>query len=216
MITIADHTLSRLVAQTRPHVGNLADVEAIQCITFEYDNGVLYALATNRYTVAVSRTQVTAGDDKPWHAIVHRFQIPELAAAVRLLDAKPITLERTQGQLVLSGTSGTRIAIDLSPFTKKPPLDWRKIMLAAIERPASDAEMSMTPKFFGAWKNLPGPVHMWSTGEGKPTVIVAPDFLGAQMPVVRRDAENDTLRRELDAWLSAKRDEPATAEPAAA
>ncbi|MYR83838.1 hypothetical protein GTY41_02465 [Streptomyces sp. SID685] len=208
MITIADHTLSRLVAQTRPHVGNLADLEAIQCISFEYESGALYAMATNRYTLAVSRTQITSGDDEPWFAIVHRLQIPELAAAIKLLDAKPINLERTGDQLILSGDSGTRIAIELSPFATKVPVDWRKVILPAIERPASDAQMAMDPKFFGAWKGLPGPVQMWSTGEGKPTLIVAADFLGAQMPI-RRDTEDDTLRSELDAWLAARRDEPA-------
>jgi hypothetical protein len=213
VITIADHTLSRLVAQTRPHVGNLADAEAIQNITFEYDNGVLYAMATNRFTIAVSRTQITGGDDKPWHAIVHRLQIPELAAAIRLLDTKPVNLDRTRDQLVLSGESGTRITIGLSPFAKTP-LDWRKILMPALERETSSSQMVMTPKYFAAWKNLPGPVQMWSSGEGRPTLIVAPDFLGAQMPVRARDGENDTLRRELDAWMAAKRDD--TAQPAAA
>ncbi|MFI9244202.1 hypothetical protein ACIGXF_16795 [Streptomyces sp. NPDC053086] len=212
MITIADHALSRLVAQTKPHMGEKSDVEAVQNITFEYERGVLYAIATNRFTLAVSRTQVTGGDDQPWSAIVHRGQVPELEAAIRLLDAKPVTLERSGDQLILSGESGSRIAIGLSPFAKLS-FDWRTVMLAAIERPASDAQMAMTPKFFGAWKNLPGPVQMWSTGEGKPTLIVAADFLGAQMPV-RRDGEDDTLRRELDAWLAARREEPA--QPAAA
>ncbi|MEU9310920.1 hypothetical protein [Streptomyces sp. NPDC048256] len=210
MITIADHTLSRLVAQTRPHVGNLVDAEAVQCLTFEYDRGVLYAMATNRFTLAVARTQVTSGTDKPWHAIVHRVQLPELAAAIKLLDSKPINLERTRDQLVLSGDSGTRIAIELSPFVKTP-LDWRKVILPTLEREASSHQMAMEPKFFGAWKSLPGPVQMWSSGEGKPTLIVAADFLGAQMPIRLRDGKDDTLRGELDAWAAAKRDEPATA-----
>lgn len=211
MITIADHTLSRLVAQAKPHMGQRSDVEAIQNITFEYENGVLYAMATNRFTLAVSRTQVTGGNDEPWSAIVHRTQVTELEAAIKLLDAKPVNLDRLGDQLILSGESGSRIALGLSPFAKLP-VDWRKVLLAAIERPASDAQMAMSPQFFGAWKNLPGPVQMWSTGEGKPTLIVAADFIGAQMPV-RRDSEDDTFRRELDAWLAAKRDDE---QPAAA
>ena len=213
MITIADHALSRLVAQTKPHMGERNDVESVQNIIFEYDRGVLYAVATNRFTLAVSRTKVTGGDDEPWTAIVHRAQVPEMEAAIKLLDAKPVTLERTGDQLILSGESGSRIAIGLSPFAKLS-FDWRTVMLAAIQRPATDAQMAMTPKFFGAWKNLPSPVQMWSTGEGKPTLIVAADFLGAQMPVRLRDGEGDTLRGELDAWLAARRDEPA--QPAAA
>lgn len=215
MITIADRTLSRLVAQTRPHVGNLSNAEDVQCITFEHENGVLYAMATNRFTLAVSRTQVIGGSGKPWHAIVHRLQLPELAAAIKLLDAKPVNLERDGNRLTLSGDSGTRIAIELSPFAKTP-LDWRKILLPALEREASAHQMAMEPKFFGAWKNLPGPVQMWSTGEGKPTLVVAADFLGAQMPLRLRDGKEDTARRELDAWLSAKRDEAAADVPAAA
>jgi hypothetical protein len=211
VITIADHTFSRLVAQTKPHMGEKSDVEAVQNITFEYERGVLYAMATNRFTLAVSRTQVTGGDDEPWTAIVHRAQVPELDAAIKLLDAKPVTLERAGDQLILSGESGSRIAIGLSPFAKLS-FDWRKVLLASIERPSSAGQMAMTPKFFGAWKNLPGPVQMWSTGDGKPTLIVAADFIGAQMPV-RRDGEDGTLRRELDAWLAAKREE---AEPTAA
>ncbi|MFI8191438.1 hypothetical protein ACIF8T_21885 [Streptomyces sp. NPDC085946] len=214
MITIADHTLSRLVAQTRPHVGNLADSEAVQCITFDHDGHHLYAMATNRYTIAVSRTQVTGGDDKPWHAIVHRTQLPELAAAVKLLDADTVQLERTDDQLIVSGKRGHRVAVDLSPYAKVP-LDWRKILLPAVEKPAADVQMTMDPKFFGAWKNLPKPLQMWSTGEGRLSLIVAADFLGAQMPI-RREGGDLELRRELDGWLAAKREEPEAATQAAA
>ena len=213
MITIADHTLSRLVAQTRPHVGNLIDAEAVQCITFDHDGRHLYAMATNRYTIAVSRTQVIGGADEPWHAIVHRTQLPELAAAVKLLDADAVELERTDDQLILSGKRGHRVAVDFSPFTAKP-LDWRKLLLPALETPAADVQMAMDPKFFGAWKNLPKPVQMWSTGEGRMSLIVAADFLGGQMPI-RREGADAELRRELDTWAAAKRDETA-AEPVAA
>ena len=212
MITIADRTLSRLVAQTRPHVGNLADAEAVQCITFDHDGRHLYAMATNRYTIAVSRTQLTGGDDQPWAAIVHRTKLPDLAAAVRLLDTKTVQLERSDDRLILSGESGTRIAIELSPFAKVP-YDWRKLLLPALEKPAADVQMAMDPKFFGAWKNLPKPVQMWSTGEGRMSLIIAADFLGGQMPI-RREGADLELRRELDGWKAAKQDEPA--EPAAA
>jgi hypothetical protein len=214
VITIADHTLSRLVAQTRPHVGNLNDAEAVQCITFDHDGRHLYAMATNRYTIAVSRTQVTGGDDEPWSAIVHRQQLPEVAAAVKLLDANTVRLERTKDQLILSGERGHRIAVDLSPYAKKP-LDWRKLLLPALEKPAADAQMAMDPRFFGAWKNLPKPVQMWSTGEGRMALIIAADFLGGQMPL-RREGGDVELRRELEAWQAARRDEAPVAEPAAA
>lgn len=213
MITIADHTLSRLVSQTRPHVGNLADAEAVQCITFDHDGRHLYAMATNRYTIAVSRTQVTGGDDKPWSAIVHRLQLPDVAAAVKLLDTQPVQLERTKDQLILSGQKGHRIAVDLSPYAKEP-LDWRKLLLPALEKPAANAQMAMDPKFFGAWKNLPKPVQMWSTGEGRMSLIVAADFLGGQMPISVRE-DDMALRRGLDAWQAAKREEK-PAEPVAA
>ncbi|MEY9995815.1 hypothetical protein ABIE67_007847 [Streptomyces sp. V4I8] len=214
MITIADRTLSRLVAQTRPHVGNLIDAEAVQCITFDHDGRHLYAMATNRFTIAVARTQVTGGDDEPWSAIVHRTQLPEVAAAVKLLDANTVQLERTKDQLILSGERGHRIAVDLSPYAKEP-LDWRKILLPALEKPAAGVQTAMDPKFFGAWKNLPKPVQMWSTGEGRLSLVVAADFIGAQMPI-RREGADLELRRELDAWLAAKREETAAAEPAAA
>lgn len=213
MITIADHTLSRLVAQTRPHVGNLLDSEGVQCITFDHDGRHLYAMATNRYTIAVSRTQLTSSDDEPWSAIVHRQQLPEVAAAVKLLDADTVQLERTDDQLILSGKRGHRVAVDFSPFTAKP-LDWRKLLLPSLEKPAANVQMAMDPKFFGAWKNLPKPVQMWSTGEGRMSLIVAADFLGGQMPI-RREGADSELRRELDTWAAAKREEPA-AEPVAA
>ncbi|MEK9524076.1 hypothetical protein MIU24_32585 [Streptomyces venezuelae] len=201
MITIADHTLSRLVAQTRPHVGNLIDAESVQCIAFDHDGRHLYAMATNRFTLAVSRTLVTGGDDEPWSAIVHRQQLPEMAAAIKLLDTATVRIERTADQMVLSGERGHRIAIDLSPYAKVP-LDWRKLMLPSLEKPAAAVQTAMDPKFFGAWKNLPKPVQMWSTGEGRMSLIVAADFLGAQMPI-RREGEDVALRQELDSWKAA-------------
>lgn len=206
MITIADHTLSRLVAQTRPHMAGKYEPETLQSICFDHDGRYLYAMATNRYTLAVARTQVMGGGDEQWTAMVHRAQVPELGAAIRLLDASKVNLERTETQLVLSGERGSRVAIDLTQ-PDKDPLDWRKPLLEALEKPAATSDMAMTPKYFGAWKDLPGPVRMWSTGEGRPTVIVAADFVGMQMPV-RRDGDDLTLRREMDAWLAAKHEEP--------
>ncbi|MFK0182003.1 hypothetical protein ACIQVR_39335 [Streptomyces xanthochromogenes] len=214
MITIADHTLSRLVAQTRPHVGSLADTEAVQCITFDHDGQHLYAMATNRYTMAVSRTLVTGGNDQPWTAIVHRTQLPEMAAAVKLLDTQTVRLERTAEQLVLSGDRGHRIAVELSPYAKEP-LNWRKLLLPALEKPAVGVQAAMDPKFFGAWKGLPKPVRMWSTGEGRISLVVAADFLGAQMPL-RANSEDDALESELAAWRAARGEQAEPAEPLAA
>ncbi|KOT94524.1 hypothetical protein ADK70_12705 [Streptomyces rimosus subsp. pseudoverticillatus] len=211
MITIADHTLSRLVAQTKPHMGGRYEAETVQSITLDHDGTHLYAMATNRYTLAVSRTRILDGNDEPWSALVYRTQVQELAAAIRLLDTKPVSLERADTQLILSGQSGSRIAIDL--IIESKPLDWRKVLLPALAEKATAAQMAMSPKFFGAWRNLPDPVSMWSTGQGKPTLIVAADFLGAQMPV-RRDTEDLALRRELDTWQDTQR--AATAESAAA
>jgi hypothetical protein len=215
VITIADHALSRLVAQTKPHVAGKDDPEALQSITFDHDGASLYASATNRFTMAVSRTQITGCTDQPWTAVVHRMQVPELAAAIRLLDTKPVNLERTDSQLVLSGESGSRIAIDLSNPDKEP-MSWRKYLLPLLDKKPATAEMSMTPKFFGAWKDLPGPVSMWCVGEMKPTLILASDFIGMQMPVRTTESHDLTVRRELDAWQAARRDEPAAVESAAA
>ena len=213
MITIADHTLSRLVAQTKPHMAGKDDPEALQSIIFDHDGTYLYAMATNRFTMAVSRTQITSSDDKPWTAVVHRLQVPEVEAAIKLLDTKPINVKRTNTQMVLSGESGSRIAINLSQPDQEP-LSWRKFLIPLLEKKPTTAEMSMTPKFFGAWKNLPGPVSMWCVGDMKPTLILASDFIGMQMPVRTSEAHDLTVRRELDAWKAAKRDEPA--QPAAA
>lgn len=215
MITIANHTLSRLVAQTKPHMADSNDVESLQCIAFDHDGTYLYAMATNRFTMGVSRTQLLKSDSEPWTAVVHRMQVPEVAAAVRLLDAKPITLEYTGSHLVLSGESGTRIAIETVQH-KQGPLNWRKYLLPLLDEAAANSQMSMTPKFFGAWKSLPAPVQMWSVGEHRPTIILAADFIGMQMPVRTSEAQELTARRELDAWKTAKRDEPEAAEPAAA
>ncbi|MGA5035148.1 hypothetical protein ACPB8P_31960 [Streptomyces cellulosae] len=208
MITIADRTLSRLVAQTKPHMAGKDDPEALQSIAFDHDGTWLYAFATNRFTMAVSRTQLASGVDKPWTAVIHRMQVPEIEAAIKLLDAKPIDLERTDTQLVLSGTSGSRIAVSLSRPDKEP-MSWRKYVLPLLEQKTAAAEMSMTPKFFGAWKNLPGPVSMWCVGDMKPTLILASDFIGMQMPVRTSETQDLTVRRELDAWRAAKREEPA-------
>ncbi|MFF0777039.1 hypothetical protein [Streptomyces sp. NPDC003720] len=212
MITIADHTLSRLVAQAKPHMGTKYDVETLQSISFDHDGTYLYAMATNRYTMGVSRTQLLKADAEPWAAVVHRTQVAELAAAIRLLDSKPINLEHTDTQLILSGESGSRIAINLLQ-PKQGPLNWRKYILPQLDMAAATAQMAMTPKFFGAWKDLPGPVQMWSVGEAKPTLIVAADFIGMQMPVRPRESDDLTLRRELDAWKATKRDDE---QPAAA
>ncbi|TXS48905.1 hypothetical protein [Streptomyces sp. OR43] len=209
MITIADRTLSRIVSQTKPHMGDRNDSEAVQVITFEFADGHLYTWATNRYTLAVARTQAK-GDDKPWLAVMGRQQMPELAAAIRLLDAKPISMERNGDHLILSGESGSRITIELQD--DRQLLDWRKVVAAAAERPSAAKPMALDPKFFAAWKSLPGPVQMWSSGEQKAGVIIAADFIGLQMPINPSPEAANSLRRELDSWKPA---EPASLAAAA-
>jgi hypothetical protein len=214
VISIANLTLSRLVNQAKPHMGDRNDVETLQSITFDHDGSYLYAMATNRFTLGVSRTQLLKAEDEPWSAVIHRTQVQELAAAIKLLDTKPVNLERTETQLILSGESGSRIAINLLQ-PKQGPLNWRKYLLPQLDKAAATAQMAMTPKFFGAWKELPGPVQMWSVGEHQPTIIVAADFIGMQMPIRTSDSHDLTVRRELDAWKATKVDE-ASVEPAAA
>ncbi|MET4670755.1 hypothetical protein [Streptomyces sp. PvR018] len=201
MITIADHSLSRIVAQTKPHMGGRDDSEAVQVITFEFTDGHLYTWATNRYTLAVARTQAKGGD-KPWVAVMGRQQMPELAAAIRLLDAMPISVEREEGHLILSGASGSRIAIELQD--NRQLLDWRKVVAAAVERPSAAKPMALNPKFFAAWRNLPGPVQMWSSGDQKAGVIIAADFIGLQMPINPSPEAANSLQRELDSWKPAE------------
>ncbi|MFD8088718.1 hypothetical protein [Streptomyces malaysiensis] len=196
MTTIAEYTLSRLVAQTKPHVAERAESESVQVLIFEYDGIHLYAWATNRYTLAVARTKAE-GDGKQWTAIIDRKNLPELQAAIRLLDKKPVTLEHTPDHLVLSGESGTRVSISIE--SGKTPLDWRKVVHPAIERKTEALPMALNPQFFGAWKNLPGPVSMWSTGENQAALVMAADFIGLQMPI-RRPGGSDALARELDTW----------------
>ncbi|MEU7066943.1 hypothetical protein [Streptomyces sp. NPDC046161] len=197
MITIADYTLGRLIAQTKPHMAERSDYESLQVLNFDYDGRHLHTWATNRYTIGVSRTAVINADDEPWMATVGRQQVQELQAAVRLLDSRPVYLERTASSLVLSNETGTRIFVDL--IDQKKPLDWRNLLLSPLDAKPADARMAMTPKYFAAWKNLPHPVQMWSTGEGRMVLISAPDFLGGQMPV-RREGEDASLLRELESW----------------
>lgn len=198
MITIAEHTLGRLVTQTRPHMGGRYEPEAIQSIALEHDGHHLYAVATNRYTLAVARTRIIAGGDEAWSALIYQTDIQYLLAAIRLLGAKPLGLERTEGQLILSSDTGTRIAIDVVTSGAKA-YDWRKILLPALQVPAEKSQMALSTKFFGAWKSLPDPVQIWSTGENKIAIIVAPDFIGGQMPV-RREGEDRSMRDEIASW----------------
>lgn len=201
MITIAEYTLSRLFNQTKPHVAERTEAEAVQVMVFDYDGTHLHAWTTNRYTLAVARTK-TEGDDKPWTAVVERKNLPDLQAAIRILDKKPIALDRADDKLVLSAETGTRIGIELAAI--KTPLDWRKVVLPALDRKADATPMDLNPSFFGAWKGLPGPVSMWSTGESKPSLVLAADFIGLQMPVRRSVSAADTQQRELDSWRPAK------------
>lgn len=200
MITISEYTLSRLVAETKPHVADRVEAEAVQILVFDYDGTRLHTWATNRYTLAVARTEAE-GDDQPWTAAIDRKSLPELQAAIRLLDKKPVNLETTTDKLLLSGPTGTRISIDLA--AGKTPLDWRKIVYPAIERKAEAQPMSLNPQFFAAWKGLPSPVQMWSTGENRPSLILAADFVGLQMPI-RRPGDQSALDHELATWLPAR------------
>ncbi|MFJ4434578.1 phiSA1p31-related protein [Streptomyces sp. NPDC088923] len=203
-ITVSE--LRRMLKQVTPHVPTDLDLP-ISHLLLEQRDGWLYAVGTDRYTLAVSRRAV--GNNGDAHGVLPAAQIPALTAWLsdRAVDWADATL-------TLNGRHGVEVRVDghgqlraEANDYQKPVRNWRAMILAQLRRePAAVPLTAFTSEYLARWQHAGSALTAWQADPGAPLVItgehpqgdvVCGDFIGMQMPC---RVLSTTREQIVDAW----------------
>lgn len=236
-ISISAKTLRMMLAAVLPHGGVDDTLPTLNAVRLEVRGGVLYLIATDRYSIGVARQPVPGATIAP---------VPDQDGLLGLADAQNL-YERLEGRDVGPATiviTDGEIAVDygdaVDSWTQVRLMgstwpDWRKVLreVLAAEPGSLDnrfgidmrllARFSIDPGRYGAWEDDEGYVKPeWDAEAARvrivrpkaPTVLVARGnwFLGAAMPA-RLDRSDTATAPSWDDWAAVCR--PADGEVAA-
>lgn len=192
------------IEQTVPHMdGELPEVYGL---TLESDGTHLFVVATDRYTIAVSR--LPAADAIPWKAMLGWSGVKRLQASLGLLGGD-ITFDHDQERNSLRLVCGnTSLGLPTVNPSGRPGsadgdgfFDWRLVIRRQFQKPPAELSVEMTLKYLARWQHLGDRAMFWATGDHKPVMVIADDFIGGQMPVSRGvGLERERLER-VESWL---------------
>ncbi|MFI9331939.1 hypothetical protein ACIGZJ_30910 [Kitasatospora sp. NPDC052868] len=187
--------LRRILSQVEPHMNRADWLPAIAGVHLESDGTHLIAIATDRHTMAISRTPLRS-DDGPWQATIPGSRIKSLRQWLKAHDSeanirigttgKTITLEGPTDEIHLTATGGD--------FPK-----WRAMVATLLaDAPQPVPLTALTAEYLGRWATAGCILNASQAAPGKPLILFGDDFLGLQMPV--RLQEGHTRAKAAAEW----------------
>ncbi|MGW6455001.1 DNA polymerase III subunit beta family protein [Streptomyces sp. NPDC055078] len=197
MTSITAHDLHRMLKQVTPHMSTDDTLPVLNAVRLEARGGHLFAAATDRYTLAVTRTPIVAEAD--WQAALPAGDVPAVTTWLENEDTVTISLsadhdgERTRLNLA-SSTGQIRVDTEDSTYGAFP--DWRRLLrdqFAAEQQPVPLT--GFTTEYLARWEQAATALSAWQTGPDMPLILIddAGGFIGMQMPARPRDATRDEL-----------------------
>lgn len=180
-VTINAHQLGRLIDKTINHMGS-EYVEPLHGIRLDVDARYLYAVATDRYTLAAARYRLNHGDldQEPWARTIPAEYLRTLR---EWLDARQgadiITIEVDDSRLVFDSPQ-TTYSIAVSSGLEFP--DWRGLLRGIAENTVDDETFPCLNSGYLSRFNTGDILRVRVTADQKPALVFAEDFIGALMP----------------------------------
>lgn len=182
-VTINAHQLGRLIDKTIDHMGS-EYTESLHGIRLDVDAKYLYAVASDRYTIAVARYQLRFDDQQqePWARTIPAAYLRSIREWLQQMEgAELVTISTIEDRLVLKSPQSD-LTMSVSTSLEFP--DWRGILRAQVEQgraDSSDTFPALNPGYLARFNNG-GIIRVRLLGDEKPVLVFAEDFLGAQMP----------------------------------
>lgn len=202
-VTINAHQLLRLIDQTLNHIGGEHN-EQLHGIRLDVDARYLYAIASDRFTMAVARYALSDGDtgqDPFARTIPGKYLQPLREWARTLNGAEWVTINTAKERLIFEGPQ-TNLDVAVSLGLEYP--DWRGILRKAVDQgtdgglfPALNSGLLQR---FGDTEDV---LRVLFTADDKPAVLFGVDFIGAQMPVsmtTHAPTEQATFADAYNSW----------------
>ncbi|WP_330173052.1 hypothetical protein OG875_05235 [Streptomyces sp. NBC_01498] len=202
-VTINAHRLGQLIDKVRGHVGS-ESIEILNGIRLDADSSHLYAVATDRFTLAAARYRLKYDDAKqePWARTIPTSWLKPLREWVSAHGGgDTIRIALAEG-FVVFGTEYTEIRI---PVTDDQEFaDWRRLLRGASVQPGTIfAFPAVSSRLLARWADTGQALRVHVTTDLKAFMLFGEDFIGVQMP--ERYAgigpvEEETFEQALELW----------------
>lgn len=216
-IELTTRELHDLITPVLPHASTDKDLSGLGVIRLEVREGVLYAVASDRFTMAVTRHRLRepAADAaiaigrEDAAALLKLFKYgrdedPELQLIVGTVEAETVLDPADRPALTVTAKDGNTLV--LHGHEGKPLTSWRKMIGKIIHREHRPAppSLALNPLLLARWsKAMRGrdPLAVFfGPNATDPIVVKAEDhFIGIWMPAKRSDGRSDVLTNSL--WL---------------
>lgn len=219
MRTLTVGSLPYLLAQVTGHQHPDDTIPTLAGIRLEADATHLYAIATDRYTIAVARTALgkDSRGSEGFAGFLSTTDVKTLGAMSRATRTRAAVLTPLPEALAVRfGEHTINLPRHQGECDRFPA--WRTLVRPALEgEPNLVAEVGLSPGLLARWTaHLPAcdrytPLVVWATAPDKPVVLArGADFLGVQMPV-KLDHDQTGRARVREQWTTALNPAAATA-----
>ncbi|MFC0602249.1 hypothetical protein [Streptomyces palmae] len=180
-VTINAHQLRRLIDRTINHIGD-EDTEVLHGIRLEADSTYLYAVASDRYTVAAARYRHHGLDGEPF---ARTLPASCLTALREWSDAQPgsdtIIIATKDGRLWFTAPN-SELAIGVN---SQGYFDWRGVLRGVLEQTngAENAFPVLDTRLLARFAAADTTLRFRVTADQQGVLVVGKDFLGAQAPI---------------------------------
>ncbi|KFK87792.1 hypothetical protein IX27_17990 [Streptomyces sp. JS01] len=181
MTTINAHRLGQLIDKTINHIGS-EYAETLHGIRLDVDAKYLYAVASDRYTLAAARYQLNHDDQQqePWACTIPAGRLRALREWIdSMKGAGLIAISLVDDRLTFEGPL-TDLSIAVTPGIEFP--DWRGLLRSMLD---NTVEGGLFPCFNSGYLsrfNTGDILRVRFTADEKPAVVFSEDFIGALMP----------------------------------
>jgi hypothetical protein len=203
-VTINAHQLKLLIDKTVNHIG-YEDLEPLHGIRLDVDSQYVYAVATDRFTIAAARYQLLHADQnqEPWGRLIPAVHLRTLREWIDTMKgAEYITVSTAKDRLVFVGSQAD---LTISTDTSLEFPDWRGL-LRGINAQTVEGEPfpALNPAFLNRWSTAGQSLRTRVTADRKAVLFFGEDFIGAQMPSTGGSigpAKDQTFESAHSLWL---------------
>ncbi|GAA4978120.1 hypothetical protein GCM10023205_52540 [Yinghuangia aomiensis] len=212
-----------MLDQVSPHIGTDDSTPALCGVRMEASNRGLLLVATDRFTLAMSRNPEPS--THPWATFLTAADVKAYKALAVASRTRAARIGMVEGALMISVGEHAMALPDRSGLAADFP-GWRRIVRDAVEAaPNLTAPITLAPRLLARWHtHIPawrtthrgltgtvpagpdrgGALTVWSGGPNKPIVVARGDhFLGVQMPMRHGDDHAGPVANVRDAWQHA-------------
>ncbi|MFJ2961229.1 hypothetical protein ACIPIC_02830 [Streptomyces collinus] len=203
-VTINAHQLKLLLDQTADHMGH-DGIEQLHGIRLDVDSQYLYAVASDRYTLAAARYRLADGDQnqEAWARTIPGDFVPSLRQWVdSLKGAAYITISTAKDRVVFDGTHAD-LTVATNTALEFP--DWRGLLRTiAAQTLEGEPFPALNTDYLPRWSAIRQSLRVRVTADRKAVLFFGENFIGAQMPTngggIGPSGEQ-TFQAAHDLWL---------------